>query len=302
MRTNARQFVPAALLVLAVASAAQAAPAFTVAFNDPGSAHSAYYSDIQSNLLAAANTWADVLPGSGTIDIMVDFTNQPTLSASSAASQYVHTTGGISVYEMGAIYERQTGIDPNGATPDVYLHIGTSFLANSLWFDPHPVNRFETVPANQVDAVSAFLHELGHAWAFSGWRDPSTGALATSYESTFDEHVINVGGVLYFTGANADAFYGGDVPLTAGNFMHFGNSVASGLPGSDLLTDLMNGVNFLDSTRYYISPLDLAALQDMGITIGAPGGDVPPSAVPEPASLAFLAAGALVLLARRRRA
>ena len=63
-----------------------------------------------------------------------------------------------------------------------------------------------------------------------------------------------------------ETVYGGPVPMTYGDYPHFGNEPPR--PGSDLIDhELMNGVVFYYGQRYYISPLDLAVLEDVGVPV-----------------------------------
>src|SRR5690348_4729497 len=72
---------------------AQATPFYTVAFDDPGAAYSAYYSEIRTDLSAAGAEWSRYLAGSGTIDVQVRFAAIPTANGMSAASAYVGQDG-----------------------------------------------------------------------------------------------------------------------------------------------------------------------------------------------------------------
>jgi hypothetical protein len=279
------------------AGEAEAGVIYNIAFDDPGGAWSPYYAAIRSNLTAAGAQWSRYLAGNAAIDISVRFDSIPTASGYSATSAYVGSSNGYWVYAQGAASEVRTGVDPNGAAPDAILEIGTSYLRDQLWFDPSPTSRTTPVPTTRTDAESVFTHELGHIFGFNGWRDGTTGALPGGYESTFDQYVVSMGGNLYFTGAKAVAAYGGYVPLTTGDYGHLGNRAPA--PGSNLLGDLMNGVQFLNGTRYGISKLDLAILADVGVPLtssslfaGAPapaGAAAPsPADVPEPGTLILL--------------
>jgi hypothetical protein len=163
------------------------------------------------------------------------------------------------------------------------------YLANQLWFDPNPAARTAPVAANKTDAMSVFLHEMGHAIAFNGWRDGTVVPQPTANqdqpglldESTFDKNIQVSSGNVLFYGPEAMARYNGQpVPITLGNPNHLGNSVASGLPGSDLIPDLMNGVVFTNGQRYDISALDVAILADS---------EVPAALAPVPEPGAVLA-------------
>lgn len=239
---------------------------YSITFVDPGAVNAAYYSGLTENIKAAGAFWAGFLSGGGNIEVEVEFTNAIAgVDGASYSNGYVHTTGARSVYEQGAAYEIRTGTDPNGATADVHIRINPTYLANTLWLDPHPLDRTDPIPANHLDGVSIFIHELGHAFAFTGWINGTTGALPASYMSTFDERVQFDGSNFFFTGPLAQADYGSPVPITYGNQGHLGNNTPR--PGSDLLTDLMNGVVYYYQTRYIISHLDRAIVKDCGVDI-----------------------------------
>jgi hypothetical protein len=277
-------FAAAATLLLAIAAAnpASAQVSFNISFNDPGGTYSSYYADITSNLGAAENLWGQSLSGSTTFDVVVSFDENINRSfGHSVVSSFVENTGGYDIYEQGAAAKLRTGVDPNAASPDISIGLNPTYMTSELWFDPSPASRTTAVPSDRTDAVSVFLHELGHAFAFNGWRDGS-GNLPGNYMSTFDQHISEVGGDLYYSGTAAEGSYGGPVPITWGNPNHIGNQTPR--PGSDLIPDLMNGIVFNRGTRYDISGLDLAIAQDAGLAV-----------VPEPRSA--IAAGALCFAA-----
>ena len=85
------------------------------------------------------------------------------------------------------------------------------------------------------------------------------------------------------------------MPISPSNNFHVGNETG---PGLDLVSDLMSGVVFFPGTRYSISGLDLAMMQDMGMAVAVP-------VIPEPETYALILVGlgyigASVRLRRRR--
>ncbi len=290
--------------LIAAAAPARAAVVYTVAFNDPSNAEAAYHAEIAADLLAAGADWSGHLIGTGTVNLQVNFDAEATASGASATSVLVGTRNGLSVYEQGAAYAATGGEGAHTAVDGV-INIGTSYLSQYLWFDPAPATRTAPVPAGRVDAVSVFLHELCHIFAFNGFRNAQTGALPGSYESTFDQDVSftsTAGGVTpFFTGANAEAIYGGPVPLTYGDYPHFGNTAPR--PGSDLTTvaadELMNGVTFYTGLRYDVSPLDLSVLKDTGVPVRFP--EFVAVNVPEPLSATTVLVAVTAVASRRRR-
>lgn len=245
---------------------APAAITYNVSFADPSGPYSSYYPQLTAALHAAGAEWNRYLVGSGSIEVeIVIDPNIPTENGSSVTNGFVRNDGTRDIYEQGAAYEIRTGNDPNGADPDVRIRVGAAYLTNQLWFDPNPSSRTAAIPAKHIDAISVFTHELGHAFAFTGWANGTTGQLPATYMSTFDMNMTFTGGNLFFVGANAKERYGHPVPLTYNNYGHVGNN--SPRPGADLLPDLMNGIVYYYQTRYYVSPIDLDIMRDCGIAL-----------------------------------
>ncbi|MBD2455573.1 calcium-binding protein [Nostoc sp. FACHB-87] len=239
---------------------------FNITFNDPSGKFSAYYSAIKSHILAAGSSWDKYITGNADLEIVVNFSNpNPTATGRSLTSSFVYKKGTLSVYEPGAVSEIRTGVDPNGATPDIEFNFNPDYLVNELWFDPKPVARTTAVPINKTDAVSLLLHEFGHVFGFNAWKDNFDGTLSGNYQSTFDEKIIFDGSNFFFVGKQATSVYGSPVPLTFGNITHVGNDGSR--PGVNLVRDLMNGVKFYRGFRYSISSLNVAILKDVGVPI-----------------------------------
>jgi len=266
-----------------------AAIAWTVEFPDLTTFGDAAAS-VRNTVLAAGAEWARHLNGRASLDISVLIDAAvPRAQGRSLTSCFAYDNGVIAVWDQGAASEILRGVDPNGSAADIEIRLSPSYLNTDLWFDPDPFTRGASIPKGKTDAYSVFLHEIGHALGFNGWRDDTTGTLGT-FGSRFDELTIFDGSNFYFAGKHAAQEYGGNVPLTYGNIFHLGNG--SDRPGFDLRTDLMNGVVFKRGTRYEISRLDLAILTDLGLSVVYPE-------VPAPGALC--ATGALGLMALRRR-
>ena len=248
---------------------------------------------VTSSVGAALGLWTRHLAGHADVAVQIELTDSVLRSTgSSFTSGFVRDDPDYTLYEQGLAYEIRTGIDPNGLAPDVRIQLNADYLANELWFDPEPTLRRAAVPVTLTDAVSVFAHEFGHALGFNGWWDEPIRMLPGAYASTWDQHTRYDGTALFFTGPKASALYGAAVPITQGNNWHLGNAIG---PGSDLQSDLMNGVAFHRGTRYDVSPLNLAMLDDMGVAI---------SEVPEPQTWALILMGLALLaggMSRSRR-
>ncbi|HEX2838555.1 MAG TPA: hypothetical protein VHN77_10550 [Phycisphaerales bacterium] len=239
---------------------------FQVFLDDPGNQLAAFAPAILSNMQAACDRWASLLqppPTPAVITVLVRVDNTyPRATGRSETTVFVGAADGYDIFDQGAAYEARTGVDPNGTVHDAVVTLNTSYTANELWFDPNPATRTAPVPQNRTDAVSVFLHELGHIIMFNGWRDNYTGIMPGLYQSPFDQFTT-FDGDFYFHGTQCTGLYGSPAPLTYGNAKHLGNN--SPRPGADLIPDLMNGVVFYRGSRYDASPLDLAVGRDCGV-------------------------------------
>src|SRR3954470_5503460 len=101
---------------------------FPVTINDPGGAYSAYYASLNSAIQAGGGQWAHYLAGSGDLQIQVNITNSvPFTTGASATSGFVRNDGMRDIFEQGAASELRTGIDPNGAAPDIVIDVNPTY-------------------------------------------------------------------------------------------------------------------------------------------------------------------------------
>src|SRR6267378_2798333 len=217
---------------------------YDVSFNDQFGTFSAFYAPIQSHLLAAGADWARSIAGDTTLQIEVQFADSINRSfGRSATNAPIGSQDGRTVLQEGAAFKIATGMDVNGpSNADIIIGFQPNYLLNTLWFDPNPFARTAPVPSDKTDAMSVVLHELGHAFAFNGFRNLATGELPSTFESVYDSHIVFRNGIPFFVGSLA-----GEVALTfdsrlTQNIYHLGN-IPPG-PGSDLIDDLMNGIEF----------------------------------------------------------
>jgi hypothetical protein len=226
--------------------------------------------DIKANILAAAQLWTRYIVAKP-CTIEIDFKIKPW-----PARGFGHSMMGVplkgekvdgkSLVEEGAAHELRTGIDPNGAIPDVEMAFDPEYV-KTMWWDPNPKTRTRPVPPNVLDAVSVIAHELGHAFGFNGRRDPKTGQINGGELSPYDRWVTYDGANFLFNGPTAIKTYRKPIPLskTQTNYHHFGE------PGPKLdrklKDDLMNGLFMEYGKRYSVRDLDLAVLADCGLEV-----------------------------------
>ena len=247
---------------------------YTVKINDPTSSLSFIQSAlVAADLRGALDIYSRHVSGQGSLDVIFNIDPQYARgSGASAVSVFTGTSGGKTIVDEGAVSELKTGVDPNGAQPDVLINLSPAGLA-SMWLDPDPTTRAIPVAAGKVDLVSFFLHELGHALGFNGFGDGATGVASGAFMSRYDTFVTTLNGGPVFLGGQAVAAYGGAVPLSDGavnSYQHYGRVSADGL---DL--HLMEGsASAPPGGRWHLDGLDLAFLRDFGLsTVAAPIAD-----------------------------
>jgi hypothetical protein len=220
----------------------------------------------------AGELWSELLvvPFDVTLEVLVAY--EPSISTANCRSTTTAAWDAANdIYEVSAAYEIRTGEDPNGAAVDIEMNFGTSLTNGTYWFDPDPSQRTADIPSGKIDVLSTCSHELGHALAFSGARDSSTGELP-GYSFLYDEYSTRVGDYFYFTGTLAEAAYGSEVPLNVQILDHLGN--VSPAPGDDLDLDLMHGTPTRYQQRYYPTDVDAGILADLGLpVVGTPAAD-----------------------------
>ncbi len=254
---------------------------FLFTLDDPNNEF-APFPQLTSNLQAAGQILSSMIEGQGSLEVRVYADNTvPRASAGVKSVSFVRSESGVDVVENSTITEGRTGVDPNGDEHDIDIFINTEDYLPTTWLDPSGAARTGTVPSEKLDFLTTVLHELVHALGIQGYRErtgPNYGQLPATHYNTFDELTsFGSGGdasVLYFVGSRAVQVYGSPVPLTSvgpnnfytsQNFTHLGNPVPK--PGSDLIPDLMNGVQTDFGRRYSPSKLDLAILGDLSWSV-----------------------------------
>jgi hypothetical protein len=238
-------------------------PTFTVSFDDRGGAYSGWYDRVRSTVLAAAADWGQYIKSNAKIDLRVDF--DPYLTAPTLATAgfdrrvYFGQGNGYQVQIGNVAAELRTGVDQNGSSPDAEISIRPGAL-DEMYFDATP-GRSAAPPDNKIDARSVFLHELGHTLGVFGTGGGPHDSPAGN-RLVYDQYVqLDSDGEIYFTGPNAEAAYGGRVPLSHDDSSHIGNDDG---PGIDLADDLMAPA-IPDGAKRYISVVDLGVVADAGV-------------------------------------
>jgi hypothetical protein len=254
---------------------------YKINISDPTGSSTVVSSVLAYDLGQALNIWSGYINGLGTLTVNLDFTQTSNgrLAGGPASVYMIGSSNGTNIVEPGAEYELATGQPvPNGSGGEININVDTSSsYLNTLDLSPNLTAQSSTAP-NTYNPITLFLHELMHGFAMSGYYSQSGVLTPTGWESNFDSLLqLTPSGKANFTGVNATAVYGGNVPITTGstageNYYHFGNTLSdfyqTPATVTDPLTlDLMNGVVFFYNHDYTVSNLDLAVLRDLGYNI-----------------------------------
>ncbi|MCP3388849.1 hypothetical protein NLM27_08665 [Bradyrhizobium sp. CCGB12] len=241
---------------------------YSVQISDPDNLAAGQQKALLKNLDAAIANWARYISGAGSVDVQLIIDPRPDFRAASASATNIAIGqfDGKMLVREGVQHELLTGIDPNGDAPDAFITVGAEYLSNRIWLDPTPFSRNLPVPLDKNDGVSLFMHEFGHVLGMNGFGEKN-GELTGTTASVYDSHVTFEGGLPFFAGAAAEQLYGGPVPLSGSDadentYTHYGHESADEL---DLA--LMQGNTFFFlGQRYYVDNVDLAIMQDMGLS------------------------------------
>ncbi|HKQ44693.1 MAG TPA: hypothetical protein VJS47_04800, partial [Rhizomicrobium sp.] len=230
---------------------------------DLGSLSASEQQAILDTANAAATIWSWYLTTANiTLDLAIDVDNSMfsgSVLAVAGPANFIptgDTFGGDDVYEAITAIELRTGQDQNGSDPDLFVALTVSSIRSMLF----KTDDYATVPGSSIDALSVFLHEIGHGLGIAYLGDES-GAPGVS---VYDTLVWNG----RFIGNNAKSAYGGllgpGVPLESTNLAHVSESAL----GDDLMSPrIERGVNV------HISDLDLGILLDIGVPVVQPTDD-----------------------------
>lgn len=229
---------------------------------------------VNADFLAALQEWSSLISGSGSVDVLLTIGATQEHRAQGGPTTSILTpwtdpfNNNAPIWASAAVYKLANGTDA-GATSDIIITIDPNYLQN-LFEDPDPAH--PTVPADKIDMTQVLAHELGHGLGITGFFGTTAGTSNTTRgtaESGFDTYVVFENGKPYFTGINAEAVYGGPVPLTDGgptndptysqNIYHVGNAISDPLLG----TDLMTGADWVTGSYLTVSALDAAIIRDV---------------------------------------
>ncbi len=227
---------------------------WTVTMGASGGLSANIISQIQWITLAAANYWDRYVDTNlGSIDIQVDISSLggSTLAQAGTDFYYTYSSGGLDFYEPATIVELTSGVDLNGANPDIPIEIDLASLqASDFNFGPLVDGVSLGGASNKFDLWTVLVHEIGHGLGLLSFLDE--GGID---RSTFDQYVTQSGGNYFFDGPDPDF---GPIPLDPG-FSHIAGSV-----------DSVFNPSIGPGTATYLTELDVSIFGDIGALLKRP--------------------------------
>ena len=230
---------------------------WTVTIGSLGGVSQTVASQIASIAQAAANYWGRQVDASlASIDIEITFAALPlTISDSAVDLTLSHSSGGVDFFEPVAVKELRTGVDSNGAAPDITVIIDTETLSAGEFTFSSLIDGISHGGGTGFDLWTVLVHEIGHGLGF----ETLIGS-GSANSTTFDQFVTSTASGFVFDGPNPDF---GPISLDDDDIRHMGPSVRSVL-----------GSNLNPGEALYLADVDLAILSDLGVPlIEASAGD-----------------------------
>jgi hypothetical protein len=222
---------------------------------------------------AAATIWSWYLTAQNiTLDLVIKIANSAfsgnTVAEGGPTGFYTTMTSGVKIYDAVGDTKLEGGPDRNGTSPDIGITLTVNSIRNLLYFRPTPTATVASaaIPSTRADALSVFLHEIGHGLGLASLSQTVNDATFATDKSTYDSFINSSS---QFTGAHAmAAVSAGPIQLDPASIAHL---LKSGAYGSDLMA-----TSITDGTVNRVSALDLGMLQDIGVPLRAPtsGDDV----------------------------
>jgi hypothetical protein len=182
------------------------------------------------------------------LQVLTERTSPKTLAEANAtmvSTENSNGTTGTTTFLADSI----SGINSNGSKPDAVLYINLANL-DKMSFSGTPVT-------GKYDLTSILTHEILHGMAFTGNLDATDGL-----ETPYDALVSTLNNAPVFTGTHAEAANSNNpVALDSANAGD-GSAYYHVTAANDLMSDSIG-----KGEVRVISPLDVAMLQDMGLTI-----------------------------------
>src|SRR4051812_3545675 len=153
---------------------------------------------IINTMTAATTIWSWYLtPADITLDLVIAidnsaYTGQVIADGGPANLYNTHNPiQGVQVYDALTDIKLETGIDRNGASFDLGMDLTVNAIRTLLYFNPNPAASATpySVPSNRADALSVFLHEVGHGLGIASLSKAITDSTFSTSKSVFDTFI-----------------------------------------------------------------------------------------------------------------
>jgi hypothetical protein len=210
-----------------------------------------YLANVQASVKTALENLGQYISSKSVFNLEVLTENTTPKTLAEATATMVSTTGTNGVTQTTSfLAEAAAGNNLNGSTPDATIFINLANM-NQLSFSGSPA-------PNKYDLTSILTHEILHGIAFTGNLD----ANATGAKTPYDALVTLQNNQPVFTGKYAQAANANKpIPLISASAGD-GSAYYHVAVANDLMSDSLSKGQVRN-----VSTLDIAMLQDMGVTI-----------------------------------
>lgn len=211
-----------------------------------------YLSDVKANIATALENIGQFIGSKAIFNLRVLTINEETDVLAQASASVISTTDNPDNVNADTTFIADSirGMDLNFNTNDSTLHINLAKMDQmSFTGEPTP---------DKYDLTTILTHEILHGLAFTGLIDNKNKTIKTAYDGL----ITTKNGVPFFVGRHAKTANGGNpVPLTPADFGSGSAYYHVAIPEDLMAPSVRKG------EVKFISNLDVAMLQDMGISI-----------------------------------
>ncbi|MHA7871973.1 MAG: calcium-binding protein, partial [Hyphococcus sp.] len=179
--------------------------------------------------------------GSADIEVKIDFIELDDNAIARGGSTFRQNGG--SFFQADSIIELQTGVDPNGATEEIFIEVNT-LLYNFDAFHFGGLNN--PPPADKIDLFTVLLHEIAHGFGFISLFDRPE-------RTVFDSFIVGASGSGFIFDGPITSSDFGLIELTSPDPSHLSDR-------SSLISETLNF-----GERRALTALEMWMMRDIGL-------------------------------------